>query len=72
MSIALELNQMTLEEKIRIMETLWDDLCRHAEGVTSPLWHKDILSRREKDVTEGLEQFKDWDTEKERIRKAVE
>lgn len=65
----LQLEQMTTKDKIHAMESLWDDLCKHAEVVTSPSWHKDILSQREKSLAKGKEEFNDWDREKERIRK---
>jgi len=67
----LQLNKMTTAEKIRAMESLWDDLCKHADAVASPSWHKDILSQREKSVAKGKEKFKDWDREKKRIRKSL-
>lgn len=65
----LQLEQMTTKDKIHAMELLWDDLCKHVEAVTSPSWHKDILSQREKSLAKGKEKFNDWDKEKERIRK---
>ena len=71
MSITIELDKMTTADKIRAMESLWDDLCRHADRIPSPLWHKDILSQREKSVAKGKEKFNDWNKEKERIRKSL-
>lgn len=67
----LQLDQMTTEDKISAMEFLWDDLCRHADMVASPSWHKDILSQREESVVKGKEKFNDWNKEKERIRKLL-
>ena len=34
----LPLNEMSVEQKLQTMETLWDDLCSRAEGLPSP-WH---------------------------------
>lgn len=67
----LQIGQMTTKDKIRAMESLWDDLCKNADAVASPLWHKDILSKREKSASRGKEKFNDWDKEKERIRKSL-
>ena len=67
----LHLDQMTTKDKIRAMESIWNDLCKNAEMVVSPSWHKDILSQREKSVSEGKEKFNEWDKEKERIRKSL-
>lgn len=36
MSITIELDKMTTADKIRAMESLWDDLCRHADRIPSP------------------------------------
>jgi hypothetical protein len=58
---------MTLEEKLRAMEALWDDLCRREEDVPVPQWHKDLLDERERLVQEGKAQFVDWETAKKRI-----
>ncbi len=69
--MALHLDQMTIADKIRAMESLWDDLCRHADGVPSPSWHKEILSQREKSAAKGRVKFNDWGKEKERIRKSI-
>lgn len=71
MSITIDLDKMTIADKIRAMESLWDDLCRHSEEVPSPLWHKDILSQREKSIVEGKEELNVWDNEKERIKKSL-
>ena len=67
----LQLDKMTTADKIRAMESLWQDLCRHADSDPSPLWHKDILCQREKSVAKGRSKFNDWSKEKERIRKSV-
>ena len=67
----LQLDQMTTKDKIRAMESLWDDLCKNADMVASPSWHKDILSQREKSVSKGKEKINDWNKEKDRIRKSL-
>lgn len=72
MNVALQLEQMTIEEKISVMELLWDDLCRHADAVLPPIWHGEVLSQREAYLSEGKEQFNDWTIEKEKIRKGAE
>lgn len=68
--MVLQLDRMTTRDKIRAMESLWDDLCKHADAVASPSWHKDVLSKREKSLAKGKEKFNAWDGEKERIRKS--
>lgn len=67
--IELPLESLSLEEKLHAMESLWDDLCRHADDVESPSWHQEILAQRESAVTQGIDQFTDWESAKRAIRK---
>ncbi|MDO3378410.1 addiction module protein [Geoalkalibacter halelectricus] len=64
----LELEKMTVKEKLRALELLWDDLCRHAEGVPSPKWHEEILADRVIRHEAGEDPALDWRAAKERIR----
>lgn len=66
MSDVLQIDQMTLEEKLRAMEALWDDLCRR-DAVPMPQWHKDLLDERERLLDQGKAHFVDWETAKKRI-----
>ena len=63
----MQIDQMTLEEKLRAMESLWDDLCRREESIPMLQWHKDFLDERERLVVEGKARFTDWETAKRRI-----
>ena len=63
----LQLEQMTIEEKLQAMEALWNDLCRR-NAVPVPQWHKDILDERQRLIDEGKAKFIDWETAKEQIR----
>ncbi|HKB67658.1 MAG TPA: addiction module protein [Pyrinomonadaceae bacterium] len=67
MSTQLQIDQMTVAEKLRIMEELWDDLRARAEGVPMPQWHNDLLDERERLIETGEAQFDDWDAAKKRI-----
>ena len=71
MNITAQLDQLTTAEKIRTMEYLWDDLCRHADEVPSPVWHADVLAQREQSVADGSTTFRDCETEKSRIRDSL-
>jgi putative addiction module component (TIGR02574 family) len=72
MGIALPLEKMSRKEKIQAMESLWDDLCRHAEKLQSPEWHGAVLEQREANLRVGEAEFSDWDATKKRIRKECE
>lgn len=66
--IELPLESMSVEEKIQVMESLWDALCRQGDGIESPSWHEDILVQRQSAVARGTEQFADWEDAKRAIR----
>ena len=67
MSITLPLKQMSAEEKIRIMESIWDDLCDTAGSTLSPDWHGNVLADRQAAVLAGKDEVMDWETAKKRI-----
>lgn len=68
MRINLPLEQMSTEEKIQTMETIWDNLCKKADSLSSPSWHKNILHEREERIKNGDEKFVDWDKAKKYIQ----
>ncbi len=67
MPVGLEIEKMTLAEKLGTMEALWEDLCRREESVPVPQWHKDLLDEREVLIEEGRARFVDWETAKKQI-----
>ncbi len=71
MSVTLPLNEMTLEEKIQVMEILWEDLSRNAANFKSPGWHQKVLDERQKLIDGGQAKFVDWEQAKIDIRKRV-
>ena len=71
MQITLPLEEMSVEEKIEIMENIWDDLCKKEDLIPSPAWHKKILLEREAALQNGEEEFMDWETAKEQIRDSL-
>ncbi len=71
MEIILPLEKMSIEEKIRTMEAIWDDLCRKADSIPSPSWHEEVLNEREEKVKKGEEEFIDWNKAKKNIRNKI-
>jgi hypothetical protein len=71
MPITLPLNEMTIPEKLQLMEALWADLSREPESLESPSWHQDILEERERRIASGQADFTNWKQAKEDIRKRV-
>jgi hypothetical protein len=67
----IQLNKMTISDKLRALEDIWDDLQRTPEEIPSPAWHADVLRARKKRIREGKSQFNDWPEAKCRIRERV-
>lgn len=60
MRYTLPLDEMTIDEKLKVMEQIWENLCRNPAVVPSPAWHAPILHQRESLVQQGIEQATDW------------
>ena len=71
MSIHLPLKDMTLLEKLAVMESLWEDLSRTPDAIESPVWHKDDLEERRQHTAQEQSKFSDWEAAKADIRKRL-
>ena len=69
--MSFNLKEMSIEEKLRTMEMLWDDICRNVPDFSSPAWHENILKEREQKLREGKDKFVDWDQAKKDIWDSV-
>lgn len=54
------------------MEALWEELSRPDAAYESPAWHAMELAETEKRVTEGKEEFLEWETAKKALRHKFE
>lgn len=69
MQATLSLDKMTTQEKLCVLEDIWNDLAHTPTEVPSPTWHGEELKVREERLAKGLTHFSDWTDAKERIRK---
>jgi hypothetical protein len=65
----LPLNEMSTEEKLRTMETLWQSLSADPATVESPAWHEKELREREYKIESGESKFVDWKKAKADMRR---
>lgn len=72
MPVTLPLSEMTVSEKLEVMEALWQDLSRNADALESPGWHKTVLEEREKRIQSSEARFIDWEQAKADLRKLAE
>ncbi len=71
MPISLPLQTMSVEEKLQVMEAVWDDLSRHADQMQPPPWHGKVLDAMEAAIERGEEAFDEWEAAKQRIRDSL-
>ena len=62
-----EIKRLPIEQKIQIMEALWDDLRERFERAEIPASVKRLLDERRERVSSGQAQLLDWDSIKETI-----
>jgi putative addiction module component (TIGR02574 family) len=66
MSIA-EIHQLPLEEKLQIMEAIWNDLRDRFDKMPISDAHKALLDERRTRVQNGSAQLRDWNQVKTTI-----
>ena len=64
----LPIEDLSIADKLLLMERLWAELSRRPGDIPSPDWHGDVLVEREAAVREGRTAFVDWDDAKKRLR----
>ncbi len=69
MSNALDIGHLSREEKLRIMEAIWEDLSREDEQVASPEWHREALEETDRRRQLGQKGVVDWQEAKKELRK---
>lgn len=71
MSTIVPLDQMTIPEKLRLMEALWADLSGNERDFESPGWHELVSKEREERHRQGQETPIDWEEAKDELRKRL-
>lgn len=60
---------LSREEKLRIMEAIWEDLSQDSGQVESPDWHREALEETSRRLGAGQEHLVDWQDAKKKLRK---
>jgi hypothetical protein len=67
-----KIKQLSREEKLRIMEAIWEDLSGEEEQMESPDWHRKALKETERRLSAGQEKIMEWQDAKKELRKRFE
>jgi len=68
----IEISTLSREEKLRVMEDIWEDLSREEVEIESPDWHQNALQQAEIRMSSGQEKLVDWKVAKNELRKRFE
>ena len=72
MQNTIEISHLSREEKLRVMEAIWEDLATDDEMVESPTWHQQALQETESRLSSGQEKIINWQDTKKELRKRFE
>ncbi len=52
-----DLKSMSIDERLRMMESIWASFNHEAESIESPDWHGDVLAKRKTKLESGEAKF---------------
>jgi len=64
-----EIKKMSPLQKLKTMELLWDSLSENEAEISTPAWHKEILSERLRKIKRGKAKFLTLEQLKRRLNK---
>jgi Putative addiction module component len=68
MAVNLPLEEMSVADKLQLLEAIWADLSRVPDHVESPAWHTEALEETKKRIQSEEATFSDWQKAKASIR----
>ena len=71
MDTTLDFEQMTVPDKLRLMEALWQNLAACGEEIPSPAWHGAVLAERDSLLESGDDPFIPWEAAKDELRRTL-
>ena len=69
--VDLPLSELTLAQKLDLMEAIWDNPAEQEKTLESPAWHEEVFKDREKALAAGKATASDWEEAKGRIKRNV-
>ncbi len=52
-----EIKAMPVQQRMMLMEEIWDSLCHENQEISSPAWHEEILAQRMALIKTGKAKF---------------
>ena len=64
----VDIEKLSLTEKLEMMEALWESLSNNEEEVPLPSWHFEALEQTQLRRNNGKEKLVDWNEAKAQLR----
>jgi len=61
-------DELTVEEKLDYVQSLWDRITARPEAVPVPDWHLEVIEQRVKESQAGPDKGRSWDDFREELR----
>ncbi len=61
-------DELTVEEKLDYVESLWDRIAARPEAVAVPDWHLEVIEQRTNEGQPGSDNGRSWDDFREELR----
>lgn len=70
--LSLPIQKMSLQEKLQVVNAIWDSIGDQADSEISPAWHKEELTKRLQMVAENKAEFEDWSDVKKELQGLID
>ena len=67
MSVDIQIEALSVAEKVQLLESVWESLCSHPGDVQSPEWHSEVLDERRRRLEDGRATISPWSDAKARL-----
>jgi putative addiction module component (TIGR02574 family) len=67
-----QLNALSVPEKLRLLEQVWQSLCEQPAEIPSPEWHANVLRERAQRLSNGDATRIPWSEAKAHLQKLAE
>ncbi len=65
-------DDLSVQEKLDYLESLWDRIAANAESIAVPDWHREVLDERLRDLQASPDAGDTWDVVQERLRRKLD
>jgi putative addiction module component (TIGR02574 family) len=65
-------DDLSVDEKIDYVQSLWDRIAASPEAIPAREWHREILDQRVQDLEANPDAGDSWDIVQERLRRSLD